>query len=117
VVSTALGVGLRILYYLVPLFGVLAVVGVICERNVKRLCVSAAMVTGVTALLTAAVVPVAQLLVPGLRQAIALRAGVIFVDMGTVSFIWPIVMAAGALVLMVGAIVVTAKFLKRRAEK
>jgi len=39
------------------------------------------------------------------------------VDMGTVSFIWPIVMAAGALVLMVGAIVVTAKFLKRRAEK
>jgi hypothetical protein len=117
VVSKALGMGLRILYWLVPILGALALTGTILNKNAKRLCVGASVVIGITALLTATIVPLTLWLVPGVREAVAIRAGIVVGDVGGVNILWPILMAVGALALMVGVNVITAVFLNWRAKK
>lgn len=117
VVSKSLGLGLRVLYWLIPVFSALALTCTIMNKKAKRLCAGTSVLIGIAALLTATLVPLAQWLVPGLRQAVALRAGIVFADMGSISILWPIIMAVVALLLMVGLNVVTAVFLKWRAKK
>jgi len=117
VVSAALGTGLQVLYWIVPLFGILALIGAILDKKAMRFCVGASIVIGLTALLTALAVPLATWLIPGLRQAIALQTGVLYTDLGSVIFTQPIIMSVVALVLLAGVIIVTAVFLKWRAKK
>lgn len=117
VISTAFGVGLPILYWLIPLFGLWASIGAMMKKNTTRLCVAASIMIGFTALLTAAAIPLTLWLVPGLKQAMALQAGIMAVDLGKIASLMPIILAAVAIVLMIAVIIVTNVYRKWRADK
>jgi len=115
VISTAFGVGLQALYWLIPLFGLWASIGAMMNKNPTRLCVAASIMISITGLLTAAVIPLTLWLIPELKQGVAIQAGVMFEDLGTVSFLWPAIAAAAVLILMIVGIIVTNKYRKWRA--
>ena len=117
IVSAALANCLQVLYWLIPFFGAVALLGAIFHKNGKRLCAVTAVLIGITALLTVAIVPLSLWLVPGLQQAAALQAALMFADMGGVTILQPIITAAVALVLMVGVIIATAVFHNWRAKR
>ena len=114
VVSTTLSLSLRALYWLVPVFGLVAVIGAMMNKKTKRLCIVTSVMIGITALLTAVLVPVSLWLIPDLKYGLASQGGVLFEDLGSVSFLWPIIIAVIALVLTVGVIIATNAYRKWR---
>lgn len=115
VVSTALGMGMHVLIWAVPVFGLLAVIGAIARKGAGRLYTAACVVSSLTAVLTGLIVPLSMWLIPGMRQALAVSGGVIFADMDGVSVMMLLIFAAAALVLVIAAGIVTAMLNKRRA--
>ena len=116
-VSLAYAVGFQIFLYAVPVSCGVALLGMILTKNNRSLRTLANVISGLAAALLATVVPVSLLLSPGLKNAVAMKTGVIFEDIDKITYTPMLLLAGGIVVLIVAGGIVSGILNRRRSHK
>lgn len=112
-VSTALGIGLYILIYAVPIFAGIALVTTLINKRFFSLNIVFSIISVISAAAVALVTPAAVKFVPELNQAIGVNNGIIFDDIAEFEFEKLVIFAAIAAAFIVAIIIVTIIYNKR----
>lgn len=116
ILSKALGMGVYIFIYAVPVFALLAIIANVINKKAIALTVASSIISTLGAVIVAGVVPLSLLFIKDLKTAVALNFHVIVGDLESVAFIPVIIFMGIALVLTIASFVVLAILNKRRAK-
>lgn len=112
--STALGILIRALLWSVCGFSIIAFLGVFSRKKSASLYTSYCILTGIASLTVAFITPLASSLVPQLKYAVSVAAGVLTEDLASLSFLPLIIGALLAVLPLVAAGIVLRIFNNRR---
>ncbi len=115
-ISSALGTITYIFLYSVPVFAGLAFVGSIINKRATSLNIAFSVISLLSAVVSALVVPMTIMLIPEFKQLLSINAGVVFNDIGKLSCT-KLMIFAGLMVLLIIASVVFSAIVKARRNK
>ncbi len=117
IISTAIAVGMKILFYSVPVFAAIALISFIFTKRNAPFHIAFSVVSGISAILLTVVVPLSTKVIPNFYDAIAVNIGVLANDVGKIEsipfIIWGIVVFA----LIIVSTVVVMMLNTRRTKK
>jgi hypothetical protein len=116
VLSKALSIGIEIFFYSVPAFAALALASTFFSKGKLVFHVTSSIVSFISAILLAVVVPVSFGLIPGFKTALATRISMLPEDMGKISYT-PFIIHAIAVALLIAVSTVFAIMLSKRRNK
>lgn len=116
VLSKALSIGIEIFFYSVPAFAALALASTFFSKGKLVFHVTSSIVSFISAILLAVVVPVSFGLIPGFKTALGTRIGMLPEDMGKISYT-PFIIHAIAVALLIAISTVFAVMLNKRRNK
>ncbi len=116
VISTTLGVLTNILFWSVPVFAVLAFASSFTKKG-KIFNIISSVVSSLSALFMALIVPVCVNFVPDFKTAISAKAGILAEDITSVTFTTFIIHAVVVLLFVVATVVISSILNKRREQK
>ncbi len=116
VLSKALSISVGLFFYSVPAFAVLALASTIFSKKSLIFHVTSSIISFVSAILLAVVVPVSFGLIPEFKTALATRIGMLPEDMGKITYT-PFIIHAIAVALLIAVSTVFLVILNKRRNK
>ncbi len=114
--STAAGLATYIFVYATPAFALVAFMCYIFKTKAVYMNIASTIVSGITALTTALVVPMATVVVSGYKQALSINAQVLFDDIDKITTTKLLIFVGINVALIIASFVITLILKKRRAK-